>query len=175
MPAALRQLPAAVSVLVEGTVPGVAARAERVVGLLGFDATVTDAAPAWWGVEPAGTVLFKVTHELAALDRLLAGLARTPDAAYRGSVGVGVGYVALAPSGAPGAAELLHGVSVVRAAAHSAGGTAVLLEADLSAAADDLASLDRWGPVPAQKLRRAVKDRFDPKRLLAPGRFVGGI
>ncbi len=176
VPAALREAPAVVSVLVEGTGPGVAARAERVVDLLGPGAAVTDAAPAWWGAEPSGSVLLKVTHELAALDRLLAGLARSPDAAYRGSVGVGVGQVTLAPSGPPGAAELLHGVTAVRTAAAAAGGTAVVLEADLSVAAgDDLATLDRWGPVPALELMRAVKDRFDPRRVLAPGRFVGGI
>jgi glycolate oxidase FAD binding subunit len=36
--------------------------------------------------------------------------------------------------------------------------------------------LDAWGsPGDALPLMRAVKDQFDPKRTLNPGRFVGGI
>jgi glycolate oxidase FAD binding subunit len=36
--------------------------------------------------------------------------------------------------------------------------------------------LDPWGaPTTALRLHRAVKERFDPDHLLAPGRFVGGI
>jgi glycolate oxidase FAD binding subunit len=37
-------------------------------------------------------------------------------------------------------------------------------------------SIDAWGPPPAsfEKLR-AIKERFDPRRTLAPGRLVGGI
>jgi glycolate oxidase FAD binding subunit len=35
--------------------------------------------------------------------------------------------------------------------------------------------LDVWGPVEGLGLMKAVKAQFDPERLLAPGRFVGGI
>jgi glycolate oxidase FAD binding subunit len=35
--------------------------------------------------------------------------------------------------------------------------------------------LDLWGPIPGLDLMRRVKERFDPARLLSPGRFVGGI
>ena len=35
--------------------------------------------------------------------------------------------------------------------------------------------LDLWGPVGGLALMRRVKENFDPHRLLAPGRFVGGI
>jgi len=36
--------------------------------------------------------------------------------------------------------------------------------------------VDPWGPPPPSlRLHQAVKDRFDPDALLAPGRFVGGI
>ncbi len=195
VPAALKEGAATLSVLVEGTTAGATARAERVVALLGGRAEVSENAPPWWGREPAGSVLLKVTHELASLDRLLRGVAEVPDAAFRGSVGVGVGYVSMAPSGGPGISELFSGVAAIRAAAHQAGGTAVVLDVDLSrAGGDGTASapgapsrpgapsqpgqggaLDRWGPVPALDLMRAVKDRFDPQRLLAPGRYVGGI
>jgi glycolate oxidase FAD binding subunit len=38
------------------------------------------------------------------------------------------------------------------------------------------AAVDVWGPLPgALALMRAVKERLDPKRRLAPGRFVGGL
>jgi glycolate oxidase FAD binding subunit len=37
-------------------------------------------------------------------------------------------------------------------------------------------ALDAWGAPPAAlSLHKAMKDRFDPQGLLAPGRFVGGI
>ncbi|MFG1943595.1 FAD-binding oxidoreductase [Nonomuraea sp. NPDC048826] len=36
-------------------------------------------------------------------------------------------------------------------------------------------SVQRWGPVSALPLMRRVKERFDPGRMMSPGRFVGGI
>ena len=37
-------------------------------------------------------------------------------------------------------------------------------------------AVDPWGPPPPSiDLMRALKERFDPDRRLAPGRFVGGI
>ena len=49
--------------------------------------------------------------------------------------------------------------------------------AQLLAASDALAPhLDAWGAVPAGiATMRALKARFDPEGILAPGRFVGGI
>ena len=37
--------------------------------------------------------------------------------------------------------------------------------------------LDPWGPVPAPALQamRALKHEFDPRGVLNPGRFVGGL
>lgn len=37
------------------------------------------------------------------------------------------------------------------------------------------ALVDLFGPVPSLALMRAVKDQFDPGRILSPGRFAGGI
>jgi glycolate oxidase FAD binding subunit len=45
----------------------------------------------------------------------------------------------------------------------------------LHAPAGVLAAVDPWGPVPALRLMRAVKDQFDPEHRMAPGRFAGGI
>jgi glycolate oxidase FAD binding subunit len=35
--------------------------------------------------------------------------------------------------------------------------------------------LDVWGPVPALDVMRRVKEQFDPRATLNPGRFVGGL
>jgi glycolate oxidase FAD binding subunit len=37
--------------------------------------------------------------------------------------------------------------------------------------------IDPWGPVApgAMALMRALRDEFDPHRVLNPGRFVGGL
>ena len=37
------------------------------------------------------------------------------------------------------------------------------------------AVVDSWGEVPGLDLMRRVKDEFDPTRVLAPGRYVGGL
>jgi len=39
------------------------------------------------------------------------------------------------------------------------------------------AAVDPWGPIEAGPLAlmRGLKDEFDPKRVLNPGRFVGGL
>ena len=59
----------------------------------------------------------------------------------------------------------------LRATATRLGGSAVVLDAS----PEVKAGLDTWGPVPAIDLMRRVKDEFDPTRVLAPGRFVGGL
>ena len=45
----------------------------------------------------------------------------------------------------------------------------------LSVPAELREGLDVWGPVGGLELMRGVKQRLDPGRHLAPGRFVGGI
>jgi glycolate oxidase FAD binding subunit len=62
-------------------------------------------------------------------------------------------------------------VDGLRQRAASYGGSVVVLDAP----AEVKAALDVWGPVGGLDLMRAVKNRFDPQRRLAPGRFVGGI
>ncbi|NIO11283.1 MAG: FAD-binding protein [Deltaproteobacteria bacterium] len=56
--------------------------------------------------------------------------------------------------------------------AQAGGGSLVVLEAP----PEMKSALDVWGPVgTALPLMKRLKDQFDPKRILNPGRFVGGI
>ena len=153
---------AALSVRLDGIPPGVEARSQGALALLGDGAEESDAAPGWWGSEPGGDVLLKVTHEVASLGRVLEAAAGLD---VRGSAAVGTLYASGPAAGAGPALDRL------RAAAPSFGGAVVVLDAP----AEVKATLDVWGPVRGLDLMRRVKDRFDPTRVLSPGRFVGGI
>ena len=165
----------AVSVLLEGHPDGLDARAAEVAALLGHGAERAAEPPSWWGREPAvgrSHALLRVNHELAALTHVLDAVARAEStsgcrAALRSSVAVGTATVAV-----EGSAEDVAAFTVaLRASSAGFGGSVVLLEGPPGTA--DL--VDPWGPVGGLALMRAVKDQFDPGRLLAPGRFVGGI
>jgi glycolate oxidase FAD binding subunit len=70
------------------------------------------------------------------------------------------------------------GVDAIAAArAALFGGSLVVEEAPAALASDPRAeTIAAWGPAPAGlALHQAVKNRFDPQGLLAPGRFIGGI
>jgi glycolate oxidase FAD binding subunit len=78
----------------------------------------------------------------------------------------GVSYAAV-PAG-----QAVDALPRLRAAIAEHDGSAVVLRAPDSVRN----SLDHWGPVgDSLDLMRRVKEQFDPRRLLAPGRFVGGI
>ncbi|MFB9233988.1 FAD-binding oxidoreductase [Plantactinospora siamensis] len=162
-------------VLLEGTPAGVAARAAAAVRLLGPDAVAAPEPPDWWAAPPwrPGEVGLKLTAALSGVPGLLAAARAATDrhglpVAVRGSAGVGVLYAGL-PADDPAAVA---GVVIeLRAACLAAGGHGVVLTAP--AAVRDL--VDLWGPVDGLDLMRRVKQRLDPDRLLAPGRFVGGI
>ena len=167
---------ATLCLLLEGIPPGVEGRTCEALDLLGVGATAGSEAPGWWGADPlmGGEVLLKVTHEIAGLAQLLGALddacaATGLTAHLRGSVAVGAVTVGLgSPADAHAVARC---VESLRQHAPTFGGSVVVLEAP----GDFKADLDVWGPVGGLELMRAVKHRFDPERLLAPGRFVGGI
>jgi glycolate oxidase FAD binding subunit len=70
------------------------------------------------------------------------------------------------------AAQTVSIVDDLRARLRADGGTVVVLQPGNV----DLFYIDRWGePPPATAVMRAIKQQFDPQRLLNPGRFVGGI
>ena len=171
----------AVVTMVSGTRAGVEARAlalQELLGGLGCEARIHDLQPPWWGVllhpgqrtgtpPPVGSrpVRLKLTARLSGIPDLLERAAHL-DATVTGSAGTGVLYAALEPTGDVAAA-----VESLRETCTRLGGAAVVLDAPPEAKA----RLDLWGPVPGLDLMRRVKDEFDPTRVLAPGRFVGGI
>lgn len=170
--------PGTLTVLLEGTTGGVAARAEAVAGLLGPTAGQTLLPPDWWALYPwsatstgsARATALKITHRLGALADVLQVAAGTPTELHlRGSGGTGVIYGAIPPEAA--GPDVLATVAALREVTGRNGGTTVVLDAT-----DEVkAALDSWGPVPAIDLMRRVKAQFDPACGLAPGRFVGGI
>jgi len=110
-------------------------------------------------------VLLKLSCALSGVERVLREAAAL-GVAVRGSAGVGVLY-----GGIPVDADVTGAVTALRATCTASGGSLVVLDAPAAVKS----TVDVWGPVSALELMRAVKRQFDPHRLLAPGRFVGGI
>jgi len=186
--------PVRVGIVLEGDPAGVAERAGALAGALGHQvASVGPHAPPWWGAGPAaqgdGTVL-QIAFWPGALGVMLAeiravGAATGLDPALGGSAAAGVLHAALPAERDPGAIAAL--VAGLRGAVGNGGPTGpgrprpgggphaqasvVVLHAPPAVGA----LVDLFGPVPSLPLMRAVKEQFDPGRVLAPGRFAGGI
>ncbi|MUL40171.1 FAD-binding oxidoreductase [Streptomonospora sp. PA3] len=165
--------PLTLRVLLEGAEGGIDARARAVAELM-EGSGISEGAPAQWGALPgaAGDTLLKAAvpiGQVAEAARLLHEAAQDQGttAAVAGSAGAGVLLAALPASA--GAASVNGVVRRVRAAVE--GGVTVARPAPALADAE----LDLWGEVPGLELMRAVKLRFDPRGLLAPGRGPGGI
>ncbi|MBA3524647.1 MAG: FAD-binding oxidoreductase [Geodermatophilaceae bacterium] len=161
-----------VAVLIEGTDSGVRSRAGEARDLIraaGAEPSGDDEPPPWWGRQPwrDGDVALKLTCALSGVPGLIAEAQRR-DCDVRGSAGTGVLYGRLVGTSADRVAETVRGL---RESCLRRGGSLVVLDGPAALTA----GLDRWGPVSALALMRAVKDQFDPEHRLAPGRFVGGI
>jgi glycolate oxidase FAD binding subunit len=137
-----------------------------------------DTPPTTWAAMPwdpaargdARATALKVTCRLGGLAELLCAARASQVAVHlRGSAGVGVLHGAI-PAGTDPAA-VAAAVADLRATATGLGGSLVVLDAPAAVKA----AVDVWGPVPGLDLMRRVKRRFDPRRRLSPGRFVGGI
>jgi glycolate oxidase FAD binding subunit len=193
--------PVSVGVLLEGSGDGVAARAERMAGLLdgasgpsgpsgpSSPVDVSASPPSWWpwAIEADGGALVRVSFWVSALAAVLGAIEEvawdsgTTPVVY-GSAGAGVLYLAL-PAESEGAAELVSGLRALLGRIR--GSVAVLSAPPVVRAA--LASHGgragvagaggegMAGAVPALELMRAVKDQFDPGHRMAPGRFPEGI
>jgi glycolate oxidase FAD binding subunit len=68
-----------------------------------------------------------------------------------------------------------HGVSGHGVSGQSVSGPARGSVVVLTAPAAVRDQVDLWGPVPSLGLMRAVKQQFDPRDLMSPGRGPGGI
>jgi glycolate oxidase FAD binding subunit len=173
--------PGTVAVLLEGIEEGVTGRTAGTLRLLGSDAREETELPPGWGAFPwaAGNgdgkqTALKATFALSGLARVLDSARSAAEAAgvrlhLRGSGGAGVLYGAIAADAKAAAVGAV--VERLRAECTTLGGGLVVLDGS----AEVKAAVDTWGPVPAIDLMQRVKERFDPERRLAPGRFVGGI
>lgn len=164
--------PFTVAVLVEGAAAGPRAEAIReLMSGYGAEAAVDAAPPPWWGRPPGDEILLEVRVPPGEIGTAMAEVssAAPTDVRVRGSAASAVLQVALPGDADPGRAERF--VVDVRDGVADAGGRVVVL-----AAPEEIARrVDRWGRIGALGLMRRVKERFDPERVMAPGRFVGGI
>jgi glycolate oxidase FAD binding subunit len=144
-----------VDILLEGTEAGIAAQELRVRELAGAAAVVEGSGDVWsarqqlW--EQPGTI-----GKLSVLPAEIGNIAgRLGDAVVQAT---GIGWARLETGAAP---EL-------RRVIERSGGSLVIMR--------DAGGLDAWGTAgDTLPLMRALKQQFDPRGVLNPGRFVGGI
>ncbi|WP_249713932.1 FAD-binding oxidoreductase [Rhizomonospora bruguierae] len=161
--------PGTLAVLLEGTASGVAARAESVARLLAADAAVHAEAPHWWGRYPfgPGEVALQLAVPIADLHAAVYALRDSAGATVpvRGGAGMGVVHAAL-PADTP-ADRVAEVVTAVRRVLLARGGTCLVL----SAPPRIREAVDLWGEPPSLPMLRRVKERFDPRNRLSPGRL----
>jgi glycolate oxidase FAD binding subunit len=170
--------PVSLAVLLEGRPGPLAERARSVASILAAGAAPAgdEEAPPWWGRLP-GEVTLKCTVPVASVAPLLErvrvlGAEHGTGVAMRGSAGAGVLWAGVdASTPVESLAGLLAGL---RRFCTPLGGSVTVLRAPASLVSPTT-GLDLWGEVPGLALMRRVKAEFDPRCLLAPGRFVGGI
>ncbi len=88
-------------------------------------------------------------------------------ATWRAHAGHGLVFVQLSGD----ETALVSAVQKLRQAAFKHRGSLVVTDAPSKLAQQ----IDVWGPVPAFDVMRNLKARFDPRNILNPGRFVGGL
>jgi len=168
------------TVLIEGIPSGVEAQAEATshilrgfgeVGTLTDDDNVEPSSPPGAGGDEVAVKISAPPAELAGvLDSTLGAASRlgvTPR--ITGHAGIGVTYVGLSggdEEARAGVVEELREIWLRR------GGSVVVREAPPAFKE----RVEAWGPIGTRlDLTRRVKEKFDPRGILNPGRFVGGI
>jgi glycolate oxidase FAD binding subunit len=146
-------------------------------GVAGGAASPVDAA--FWGRYDAALTpaAGEVVVQVAALPSRLADTVQAiraagvpPVALVTGPAALGTLRVALTGADLPAAARL---IGALRDFVAGLGGHVTVLAAPAALRAE----VDPWGPVEAGPfaLMRALKDEFDARRVLNPGRYVGGL
>jgi glycolate oxidase FAD binding subunit len=115
---------------------------------------------------PVALRIGTVPSRLAATLAVTAGV--LPQLTLAGSALLGTLH-AVGP--APTTDELAAALARLRAAVADVDGGVVLERGPRALRA----AVDPWGPTPALELMRAIKREFDPRGVLNPGRFVGGL
>jgi glycolate oxidase FAD binding subunit len=168
------------TVLIEGIPSGVEAQAEATYHILGpfgevrtlsDDDNVEPSSPPGAGNDEVSVKISAPPAELAGvLDSTLGASSRlgvTPR--ITGHAGIGVTYVGLSDGdeeARAGVVEELREIWLRR------GGSVVVREAPPAFKE----RVEAWGPIGTRlDLTRRVKEKFDPRGILNPGRFVGGI
>ena len=112
----------------------------------------------------------RLAAAVTAVERVVEDHAAGQGAVVAGCAALGTLDVLLPESVVPMAARL---VERLRGVLADLDGHAIVTRAPLVVRR----AIDPWGPIEARPLAlmRALRDEFDPKRVLNPGRFVGGL
>jgi glycolate oxidase FAD binding subunit len=167
-----------VDVLFEGTEAGIAAQ-EAQLRIIAGSILVLETAPTIWAAsQELWNSADSAASAIAKITTLPASIARTVETVHRAASSrnthwkltmqaPGIGWLRL-----ESAPENLHALlSDLRFELEASGGSLVAFHQPAG-----MAPLDAWGKAgDAQPLMRAVKNQFDPRNTLNPGRFVGGI
>jgi glycolate oxidase FAD binding subunit len=166
------------TLLIEGIPPGVEAQSDTVSYLLrGFGEVRTLTAEEADSLGPPGAgdeVAIKISAPPAeltgVLDSVLGACSRRGVAPrVTGHAGIGVTYLALSGADEEAYAQI---VDELREIWSRRGGNVVVREASPSFKE----RVETWGPLGSRlELTRRVKQKFDPRGIMNPGRFAGGI
>jgi glycolate oxidase FAD binding subunit len=177
--------PIRLGLALEGDADAVSGRAAQLAEAAECEAAISDQAPGWWGggaaAQTDGTVL-QVAFWAGALGKVLTDISA---AAYQAGLRVAVSgsaggllHVWIRPAAEPAAVasfvtSLRSAVGHRESNGEGPPGRANVVIQHAPAAVTAL--VDHFGPVPSLGLMRAVKLRFDPQRMMSPGRFAGGL
>lgn len=119
----------------------------------------------------AGRLVYRVAVPRASVAAVIQVVQDGTAAGFRAEmvsdVAMGVAWISTGASN-----EAIQWFTRLCAAARACGGHALIFGAPPDLKRD----IDVWGPTPlAFSLMREIKQQFDPKNLLNPGRFVGGL
>jgi glycolate oxidase FAD binding subunit len=179
-----------VDILFDGTEAGIAAQEAQLRTISG-SAQVVDASPAVWSAsqelwdEPSPAAMAKITTLPAAIARTVQSVQRISEhrSEHRATrwklvmQATGIGWIRLEAS----PENLYNSLSDLRNEVERAGGSLSVFHrpgGPHSAGAEDAGTkrIDTWGqPGDALPLMRALKNQFDPRNTLNPGRFLGSI